>query len=102
VVTYFDILDSASKDLIKGKITSKQYISAIYFVIKAADKVFEKKICKRALNTFKKINDEERIKLFQYVLNNIYNVLNNFAKLYKGLISDNGNLNIIINFINPH
>ncbi|TKJ23761.1 MAG: hypothetical protein CEE42_11650 [Promethearchaeota archaeon Loki_b31] len=32
----------------------------------------------------------------------IYNALNNFAKLYNNLISDNGNLNILINFINAH
>jgi len=39
---------------------------------------------------------------FFYISIIIYNALNNFAKLYNNLISDNGNLNILINFINAH
>jgi len=63
-VSYLDILDCASKDLILNTISAEEYIKVVHPILKCADKSFEKIICRRARNTLLRIGDIRRAQVF--------------------------------------
>lgn len=69
IVTYLDILDVASKDIVKNQIGVKQYILIIYLILKCVDMPFEKEVCRRAKNTFFKMGDKEKAHEFGELMN---------------------------------
>ncbi len=52
-LTYLDILDLGSLELINGKINLKKYFQITHSVLKFVDKLFEREICKRVHISFK-------------------------------------------------
>lgn len=69
-LTFLDILDISSEELLKRKINSSQYFNIVYMilkVVKSIDKRFERYIYGKAISSFKKIGDIKRVHHFRKI-----------------------------------